>query len=188
MKKGWKIVLYIFLTLLLWFVTHTLYTVVDGLRDNGRSADYAVIPGTTVEEDGTPSGRLDRRLECAVNLYASKRVKGIIVSGGMGQSGFYEGTRMKDILLARGIPSSVIFVDNNGTNTRNTVKSVLKMRDELQFDSLIVVTQYFHATRIKMAFRKEGFDNISSVAPIYFELRDLYWIPREFVAFYTQIW
>lgn len=163
-----------------------LYTIIDGSIDRGEKADIAVVLGSKVNEDGTLSERLKKRLECGLNLYKSGRIKKIIVSGGLGKEGYYEGDKMKDFLLENGVASDLIIVDNIGNNTIATVNNTIKIKDSLKLESIIVVSQYFHLTRTKMLFRKKGFTNISSVSPNYFEFRDLYSLLREFVAYYVE--
>jgi len=172
--------------LLLWFIAHSLYITTDGLSDNGRKADLAIILGNKVNEDGTLSERLTKRLESGVFLYRQHRVKKLLVSGGLGKEGFYEGDKMKEYLIHRGIPDSVIIVDNKGNTTRATVDNAMKLKEKHLFNSAIVVSQYFHVTRTKKLFKDKGFTNISSVSPHYFEWRDVYSMIREFPAYYTQ--
>ncbi|WP_296151029.1 YdcF family protein [uncultured Flavobacterium sp.] len=182
-KKLTKICL---LLLFLWYLGHITYITIDGLSDEGKSADVAIILGSKVNEDGTISERLEKRMECGLQLYEKNRVKKIIVSGGFGKEGFYEGDKMKEYLIKNGIPDSAIIVDNKGDNTLATVENTLKLQDNLQFKSAIVVSQYFHVTRTKKFFKDRNFENVTSACPHYFEVRDLYSIQREFVAYYYQ--
>ena len=55
----------------------------------GKTADIAVILGSKVNEDGTLSERLKKRLECGISLYHNGRAKKLMVSGGLGKEGFY---------------------------------------------------------------------------------------------------
>lgn len=151
--------------ILLWLLGHIIYSTIDGLGDAGTSADIAVILGNKVNEDGTLSKRLEKRLECGLALYRQGRAKRILVSGGLGKEGFYEGDKMRDYMIANGVPDSVIIVDNLGTNTIATVENLRKLKDSLGFSSIIVVSQYYHLTRTKMLFRKAEMKNISSCAP-----------------------
>ncbi|MCZ4244479.1 YdcF family protein [Pedobacter punctiformis] len=183
-KKSLKIVV---LFLLSWFVLHIFFIVIDGLKNSNNKADVAVILGNKVNTDGTLSDRLTQRLNCGLDLYRSGRVKNIIVSGGLGKEGFYEGDKMKDYLVKNGVPNSIITVDNYGDNTLKTVKNTLALRSKLHFNSMIVVSQYYHLTRTKMLFRKHGFDDLSSASPLYFEWRDIYSIIREFAAYYKEL-
>jgi vancomycin permeability regulator SanA len=181
-----KLITIILSTLLIWLLVHLAYITIDGLTDKEQKADMAVILGNKVNADGTLSERLEKRLECGLHLYKSQRVNKLLVSGGLGKEGFYEGDKMKDFLTENGIPDTSIIVDNYGNNTIATVHNTLQLKDSLHFTSLIVVSQYFHVTRTKMLFRKRGFAHVSSVSPLYFELRDIYSLVREFAAYYTQ--
>ena len=174
------------IALVIWFIGHTAYVIIDGLTDEGKTADITVILGSKVNKDGTLSARLESRLECGLQLYFAKRTIKLLVSGGLGKEGFLEGSKMKDFLVQRGIPDTAIIVDNHGDNTLATVKNTLKLRDSLSYKSVLVVSQYFHLTRTKMLFRKQHFTAVSSVSPRYFEARDAYALLREFVAFYTE--
>ncbi|QWX82991.1 YdcF family protein [Cellulophaga sp. HaHaR_3_176] len=181
-KQKYKLV---FTILLIWFFGHIAYITIDGLTNNKKNVDIAVILGNKVNEDGTLSVRLEKRLECGLNLYQNGQVKKIFVSGGLGKEGFYEGDKMKEYLIKKNVPDSLIIVDNYGNNTLATVNNTIKVKDSLNFKSIIAVSQYFHLTRTKMLFKKQGFKNISSASPKYFELRDFYSLFREFVAYYV---
>jgi len=176
-----------FILFLIWFLGHSTFITIDGLIDDQKKADAVVVLGSKVNEDGTLSERLEKRLECSLNLYKNKRAKLIIVSGGLGKEGFYEGDEMKAYLVKKGVPETLIIVDNFGNNTLATVENTIKLKNKLNIKSIIVVSQYFHVTRTKMLFEKRGFDNISSASPNYFEIRDLYSILREFAAYYTEL-
>ena len=181
-----KWIKYIITIFTVWFLAHLTYIILDGLTDLNKKADLAVVLGNKVNEDGTLSERLKKRLECGLALYNNGRVKKILVSGGYGKEGFFEGTKMKDYLIKNKVSETDIILDNKGSNTIETVENTLKLRDSLKFKSIIVVSQYFHLSRTKMLFRKRHFNEVSSVSPNYFEFRDLYSLTREFFAYYNQ--
>lgn len=186
-KRKHKLYILLKITILLfvvWFISYAIYSTVDGLKNNQENADTALVLGNQVYADGTLSKRLQARVDRAVYLYDNGKVKHIIVSGGTGKEGYPEGTAMKNYLLTKNIPETDITVDDKGYNTLASVKNTLELKSILDFDSITVVSQYFHITRSKMLFRKEGFYNIQSSSPLYFELRDLYSIFREFIAYY----
>ena len=184
-KKKYKVIKLLLTLLLVWFVGHISFTTIDGLINSKNKADIAVILGNKVNEDGTLSKRLEKRLECGLQLYQKGQVKKLIVSGGLGKEGFYEGDKMKEYLVKNNVPDSLVIIDNYGDNTLATVVNTMKLKDSLKFESIIVVSQYFHLTRTKMLFRKKGFKNVSSASPNYFESRDFYSLFREFVAYYV---
>ncbi len=182
LKRSLKILI---LMATLWIIARLTYSTIDGRTDENLNADIALILGTTVNYDGTLSQRLEKRLQCGLELYQKKRVKKLLVSGGLGVEGHWEGDKMRDYLIKNGVPNDAIIVDNFGNNTIASVDNTLKLKDSLKFNSIIVVSQYFHLTRAKMFFRKRNFSNVSSVCPKYYEFRDLYSLLREFPAYYV---
>lgn len=173
--------------LLLGFVVNLLYFTLDGLYDKGSNADITLVLGSKVNAEGTCSTRLQKRLDKSLSLYQQGRVKKILVSGGLGKEGFYEGDKMKAYLITKGVTDSVIIVDNKGDNTLASVDNALAIKDSLHLNSIIAVSQYFHLTRTKMFFRKRKFSQISTASPLYFEIRDFYSLPREVFAFYVYL-
>lgn len=169
---------------IIWFIIHSIYIIADGLRDMKQNADLAVVFGNTVNKDGTLSPRLKARLDESIELYRAQKVKEILVSGGFGKEGYWEGNEMRKYLIDNKIPSDKIITDNYGDNTEKTVINSIKIADSLHYKSMISVSQYYHQTRIKKLFKKNHFDQISSSSPEYFEIRDIYSIFREFFAFY----
>lgn len=170
----------------LWVLAHITYATIDGFTDNQTRADVAVVFGNKVNEDGSLSSRLQARLEQAVVLYRTQRTPAIIVSGGLGKEGFWEGDKMREYLLSQGIPDTAIVVDNYGNDTELTVKNSLAIMQEKGWHSAISVSQFFHQTRIKMLYRKAGFNNIESSSPNFLAFGDGYSCLREFVGFYVE--
>ncbi|MGI4864586.1 MAG: YdcF family protein [Janthinobacterium lividum] len=187
-RRRFRITLkYWLLFLATWLLVHTLFSTLDGLHDNHQRADIGVILGNKVNEDGTLSERLRQRLACGLALYRKGRIRRILVSGGLGKEGFYEGDKMREYLLANGVPDSVVTVDNHGDNTQKTVRNTLALRSQLHFRSILVVSQFYHISRTKMLFRQAGFPAVSGASPRYFEWRDAYSLLREFGAYYKEL-
>lgn len=182
-RKG----LAVLLVFSLWFIAHTVYIVADGLNDEIAVSDAAVVLGNTVERNGQPSERLKARLEKAVELYEKKLVGKIIVSGGFGTEGFEESDVMRDYLVSRNIPESRIILDKDGYNTHKTAVNTKQIMQSQNMQSVIIVSQYFHITRTRLAFQRAGIENIYAAHANYFEWRDVYSILREFTGFYSYL-
>lgn len=157
-----------------------LFLIVDGRRNSGESADYAVILGNRVELTGQPSPRLQARLDAGAELYNAGRTEKLIVSGGFGKEGYDEADVMADYLIARGIPAEAILRDHEGVNSHATSVNTLKLIGKEC--SIIAVTQLFHVSRSKLSLRNAGFRDVSGHYPRYFELRDIYSFTREIPA------
>jgi vancomycin permeability regulator SanA len=106
----------------------------------------------------------------------------IVVSGGLGKEGHYEGTKMAEYLVSNGVPKENIIIDNEGNTTAATAENVKRLNKN--FPSVTVITQYHHISRAKLAFRKNGFQQVYGAHADFFEWRDLYSIVREFVGYY----
>lgn len=170
----------------LWFIVHTGYSIYAGTRQPTHPADAAVILGSKVNIDGTLSERLEQRLAAGYELYQRGLVEYLVVSGGLGKEGHYEGDKMRDYLLAQGVPADKIIVDNLGNNTLATAQNLKTLQSQYHFSSVIVVSQYFHVLRSAMLVRRAGFADVQGYSPNYVEWRDIYSVPREFIAFYAD--
>ncbi|MBH5316326.1 YdcF family protein [Paenibacillus sp. GSMTC-2017] len=174
-------------SLFVWFIIHSTFVIIDGLNDELKLVDVAVVLGNKVEVNGQPSERLKARLDKSVELYNGGYFTNIIVSGGIGKEGFDEAKVMKSYLIDKGLPEDKIIEDNNGYNSYMTAQNTSKIMDELEFDSAMVITQYFHISRTKLAFRKMDIKEVYSAHANIFEFRDIYSIIREFPAYYKYL-
>ena len=155
----------------------------DGLTDELGKADVGILFGNQVLPSGEPSARLLSRLEKAVELYNDNYFEMIIVSGGLGKEGHDEALVMKDHLISEGIPETNILVDSDGLNTYMTIANTLPIIEENDFNSVMVISNYFHIPRIKMACNRFGIETVYSGHAHYFGLRDVYSITREIIAY-----
>lgn len=157
--------------------------VIDGLTDNLGHSDVAVVLGSKVETDGKPSPRLAARLDRAARLYADGLFPRVIVSGGTGREGFDEAEVMKGYLVTQGVPASAILVDRDGVNTEATARNSAALMQANQLQTALVVTQYFHVPRTRLALQRAGVTVNHSAHAHIFEWRDLYSIPREVIGY-----
>lgn len=154
----------------------------DGLWDKVGRCDVAIVLGSKVELDGRPSARLAARLDKAVELYRAGMFRAVIVSGGLGKEGYDEATIMRAYLVAHAIPVAAILVDSAGVDTAATARNSAALMKSHGFSSALVVTQYFHITRCKLALRANGVMALYSAHADWFEWRDLYSTLREALA------
>ncbi len=182
-KRIKRILLFIALPIVLVFTLAATLIVADGLTDEIHAADVAIVPGNTVEKDGRPSERLRARLDQTLTLYRQGLFPDVIVSGGVGSEGFDEAEVMKQYLVENGIPESRIHVDGGGATTYLTAKNAARIMRENGWQSAMVVTQYFHVPRMRLALRRSGITPVFSAHARYFELRDIYSIAREVIGY-----
>jgi uncharacterized SAM-binding protein YcdF (DUF218 family) len=178
-KRAKRILLFTALPIILVFTLAATLIVADGLTDEIHAADVAIVPGNTVEKDGRPSERLRARLDQTVVLYRQGLFPDVIVSGGVGSEGFDEAEVMKRYLVENGVPEGRIHVDGGGATTFLTAKNAARIMRENGWQSAMVVTQYFHIPRMRLALKRSGITPVFSAHARYFELRDVYSITRE---------
>ncbi|MBM7613507.1 YdcF family protein [Alkaliphilus hydrothermalis] len=184
MKKS---ILLFTLILTLWGTLHAIIITIDGLNDDLAKVDVGVVLGNKVELTGEPSKRLQSRLDKGVELYKKGYLRYIIVSGGIGVEGFDEAVVMKEYMVEKGVPEEVIIVDIDGYNTMMTAVNSKKIMDEKELDSVMVISQYYHIARSRLAFKKAGFDKVYSAHGRFFEIRDFYSTAREVVGYYRYL-
>ncbi len=164
------------------FTVATLVLVAQGFRDDVAPSDIALVLGSKVERDGQPSRGLRARLDEAVNVYHSGAAPLILVSGGLGKEGYDEAAVMGTYLVAQGIPQDHILLDGHGDTTYESARNLCRIMKERHLQSAIVVSQYFHIPRARLAVRRFGIAPVRSAHAHCFEWRDLYSAPRECVA------
>jgi vancomycin permeability regulator SanA len=158
-----------------------------GLWDDRRPSDVAIVLGNSVTREGRPSPRLTARLDEAIRVWNAHLVKAIIVSGGVDPAGTDEAAAMRRYLLARGVPDAAIVADPLGITSWATARNATAIMKAHGWGSAMVISQYFHIARTRLAFAKCGVREIRSAHPAYVEWRDLYSITRE-VAGYPVYW
>jgi vancomycin permeability regulator SanA len=182
-KRSKRVLLTTALAIVLAFTLAAALIVADGLTDDIQAADVAIVPGNTVEKDGHPSERLRARLDQTVALYRQGLFPDVIVSGGVGSEGFDEAEVMKRYLIEKGLPEGSIHVDSGGATTRLTARNASRMMRENGWQSAMVVTQYFHVPRTRLALKRSGVTPVFSAHAQYFERRDVYSIAREVAGY-----
>ena len=161
----------------------SLLVVIDGLHDNLHAADLAVVLGAKVTPEGQPSQGLRARLDHTVELYQSGYCKYILVSGGLGPEGYDEPVAMRHYLEAHGVPGPVIFEDNGGTNTWHTAQDTALFLRAHNLKSVLIVSEYFHVPRCRLAFAKFGIEPIYWSHAHLWARRNFYSVPREVVGY-----
>lgn len=159
------------------------YLVAAGMAAGVDESEVAIVFGSKVEESGDPSARLKARLDTSAELYSSGRVARVFVSGGTGEEGFDESAVMRDYLVAAGLPEAAIVADPKGVTTEATCANARTFMEAEDLETAAVVTQYFHVPRARWSCGREGIEVSGARAPRFFELRDIYSLARETIAF-----
>jgi vancomycin permeability regulator SanA len=168
--------IFIFLCMAAWIVF-------DGLNDVGEKADVALVTG----HDQSAPGGSDPRLDRAIKLYNDGEFPYIVVSGSTRRYTYDEPAAMAAYLESHGISSGVIIEDRRGENTQETARDMAGIMKSRQFQSVMVVTDYYHMTRMKLALSHEGIADIEKAHVGTLRKEDAFKIGREVVALYDYI-
>jgi vancomycin permeability regulator SanA len=155
---------------------------IDGLSDNVPQADLIVVPGNTVNSDGSLSNRLKGRLDAALSVFKIHHTSFIFVSGAVGKEGVDEAVAMKAYLISKGVPPEQIIQDSAGFNTEATAKNAVQAMRQLKLNRAIATSQFFHITRLKLLLQRHGASVVGNTHATYFESRDFYSLAREVIA------
>ncbi|WP_433529823.1 SanA/YdcF family protein [Micromonospora sp. CA-263727] len=120
-------------------------------------APVALVLGTRVQADGTPAPFLTARLEIARELYATGKVKAILVSGDNMRHEYNEPEAMQRWLVDRGVPVEKVVLDYAGFDTYD---SCARAKRIFGVDRATVVTQSFHLARAVTVCRHLGVDAV----------------------------
>jgi len=161
--------------------------VMDGLVDRRGTAEVALVLGSKVEREGTPSARLRARLDKALELYRAGCFPLVIASGGVGKEGFDEAVVMRDYLVAGGIPVERVILDSGGNTTFLSARHTAEIMQQRKLQKVLVVSQYFHLPRSRLALRRFGVETVFTGHPDFFEWRDWYSAPREFLGYLSYL-
>ena len=116
--------------------------------------DAALLLGTAkYSRKGGDNLYYKYRIDAAVALYNSGKVKAIICSGDNRTRYYDEPSTMKADLVARGIPEDKIYLDYAGFRT---LDSVVRAKAIFSQDNITVVSQPFHNERAIYIARHKG--------------------------------
>lgn len=183
----------IFVWLMLLWVLAAIFLCFRGMFIRQGPADIAVIFGNALEPDGSPKPILASRLDVGVRCYRAWDCPLIFVSGSIDGPGLDESAAMRDYLVAHGVPSERIVVDDQGDNTLATAQHAVAYLQERPISRVMLVSQYYHLARARLAFESAGINrgSIYAAYPNEFQIRDLYSAWREvpaFAAYAVRLW
>ena len=98
------------------------------------------------------------RIDAAVELYEAGKVDRILISGAKKGAGYDEPQAMREALVVRGVPDSILVLDGQGFHT---IESIVRAKEVYEVDSLTVISQEFHNRRSLYMAKHNGLDAIA---------------------------
>lgn len=117
----------------------------------------ALVFGCTARVDGRENLYFRYRIEAAVKLWESGRVRCLIVSGDNREKYYNEPETMRQALIARGVPADRIVKDFAGLRT---LDSVVRAKEIFDADGIVFVSQRFQNERAIYLAKAHGIDAV----------------------------
>lgn len=98
------------------------------------------------------------RIDAAVALYEAGKVDRFLISGAKRDSDYDEPQAMREALVARGVPDSILVLDGQGFHT---IESIVRAKEVYEVDSVIIISQEFHNRRSLYMAKHNGLEAIA---------------------------
>lgn len=118
-------------------------------------SEVALVLGAGVRRDGQPSLILRGRLQVALELHRTGKVRRVLVSGSPSSRGHSEPVVMRDHLVGRGVPREDVLLDESGVDTWSSCLFAARTFGQAR---ITVVTTNFHLPRAVSLCRRAGLD------------------------------
>ena len=151
------------LTYWAFLLTLTVFVIVEGCIIIGSvyspepeiKPEYVIVLGAGIKEDGTPTLTLLNRLEKCVTYAGENPEAYIVVSGGQGRNEPEpEGQAMAKYLVARGVSSERIIIEDKSTSTMENFNFSKKLINDVK--EVDFITNDFHIFRATILAGRNG--------------------------------
>lgn len=148
-----------------------------------ENAGYLIVLGAQVKPSG-PSRVLQYRLDAATGYLKAHPDCKVIVSGGQGSDEVTsEAQGMHDYLVAQGIETDRIRMEDQSVNTIQNLRYSARYLDK-EKDEVVIVTNNFHVFRAVGIAKKQGYQHVSGLPAA----SNLFFLPnnmlREFIGLF----
>lgn len=145
----------------LWIISASAVLIWSS-RDEARPAQAIVVLGAA-QYAGKPSPVLRARLDHALDLWKRDLAPLLILTGGTGLGDTTsEAAVGRTYAKKRGVPDTLILVENEGRTTRESMKAVAGMLEVRGLQSALLVSDPFHMLRLRILARRFGFTPYTS--------------------------
>lgn len=107
---------------------------------------------------GRPNQFFLRRIDAAVAIYEAGKIDRLIITGARIDSTYDEPEAMRQALLSRGLPDSLLIIDSEGYHT---IESIIRAKSVFDVDSVTIISQRFHNERALFMAKHNGLDAIA---------------------------
>ena len=166
MRKKVKRIIIIFIVFIILYVGITTVSIItySGV-DEKRKADVAIVLGAgTADNEVSPVFR--ERINHGIWLYENGYVRAIILTGGVGKGNSTSDAYVaKMYAMKRGIPESVIYIEEQSTITQENIKNAKEIMKVNSFETAIIVSDPLHMKRAMLMAKDYKIKAYSSPTP-----------------------
>lgn len=141
-----------------WIVSSTKQQIYSSTKSIPERKVGLVLGASKHSKRGTANMYFTFRMQAAYELFITKKVKYLLLSGDNHVKGYDEPSDMREALLKLGVPDSCIVLDYAGFRT---LDSVVRCDEVFGEDSITIVSQEFHNQRALFIANK---NNINAIA------------------------
>lgn len=157
-----RVVIFGMLTVFVLWVISASAVLIWSARDEARPAQAIVVLGAA-QYAGRPSPVLRARLDHALGLWKRDLASLLILTGGTGVGDTTsEAAVGRTYAKKRGVPDTLILVENEGRTTSESMKAVAGMLEVRGLNSALLVSDPFHMLRLRILARRFGFTPYTS--------------------------
>jgi uncharacterized SAM-binding protein YcdF (DUF218 family) len=180
MGRLFKFILQLVLTLFVIAFFTTAWVVFDGLTDLGEKSD-AVLVTMSSSEDATLE-QMEPLLDKAAKIYREGDSSFVIIGGGASEG------KWVDYLQQKGVPANAILkLPVSALNTEQVATAAGTLLKDNNLESVMIVTEYYHMTRAKLALNHEGINSIQKAHIGELKKEDAMAIAHEIVGLYDFV-
>lgn len=163
-----------------------------GKRTEVPSADAAIVLGAAVYNDA-PSPVFKERINYAISLYNSGKVKKLIFTGGYGKGAQYSESGVAAKLAAsQGVAPIDILIEEKSRTTHQNLLEVKKLIDTNNINSSVIISDPLHLYRASRMAKDLGINATPAPTPttkyktlkskVPFLLREIYFVHHYYLT------
>lgn len=156
------------------------------------SAEFAIVLGAAVYNDA-PSPVFKERINYAISLYKSGKVKKLIFTGGFGKGAkFSESEVAAKLAASQGIAPKDILIEEKSRTTHQNLLEAKEILDAENFKSTVLISDPLHLYRATKMANDLGIDALPAPTPttkyktlkskVPFLLREIYFIHHYYLT------
>lgn len=164
-----------------WIVDSTKKQIYTDVNSIPTRKVGLVLGASKKTSRGTNNLYFTYRIQAAFELFKSKKVQYLLLSGDNHVKGYDEPSDMREALIALGVPDSCIVLDYAGFRT---LDSVVRSNEVFGEDSITIISQEFHNQRALFIANK---NNINAIGFNSKEVNKNYSLKTRFREYFARV-